>query len=321
MILKEYTVLSAIIESTAYTAESFVASSSNYNVFNAEATLNADMKPRPTGDGFSKRPSTVGLQSGTVTFGLDLHGDGSGSVPAWADMFFPCCGLVRDPLGANPTRFVPRSRPPHEGGATDYLVRTATLAVNEQGRQKLVRGCMGTAVLVFPTGQDCYIEFNFQGAWSGVSDQALPTPSYPTELPLRYAAADILLGGETPCIQELRIDLGNNVALRPCQTASDGSGYRGAVVTDRNLGGSIDPEAELVADDDTFGDWINANPRAFTTSFKDDNDQVNISIPQFQFINIGNGDRGGIRVDPVSFEAKRNAVVDDEFYIEFAAAP
>ena len=318
-LLKRFTVLSAIIESTAYNIEPFNAAASNFNVFDHGATPAIEMKKRPAADGFSDRPSTVGLQSGTVNFKVDLHGDGGGGVPAWADTFLPACGLVRDPGGANPGRFVPRSRPPFEGTGTDFGVRTLTIAVNEQGRQKLLRGCMGNAVFMHPTGKDCYVDFSFQGAWAGVTDQPIPTPSYPPQLPLRWANSSLFVGGATPCVQEFKVDLGNNVVLRPCQTATDASGYRGGIITDRNIGGTLDPEAELVANDDVYGDWINSRTRLFTASYADDNDRVNIGMPNFQIINLGEGDRSGIRTDPLTYEAKRQAVGDDEFFIEFVS--
>lgn len=314
--LTRRTVLAAKIESTAYDLEPLSAADSNYNVMDVTAAPNFEQEERPAADGFSNRASTVGLRSGTVSFKADLHGDGAGGVPAWASTFLPACAIVD--LGGG--IFGPKTALPFEGTGTDSGVRTLTLAVYEDGRRKMLTGAMGTARFVNPTGKNAFVEFTFQGSWNSTADSAVLTPSYPSVLPLRFAAAGIDLGGFEPCVAELSIDLGNDVQMRECQKNLNGSGYRGAFVGNRKVVGTMDPEAQLVADYDTYGDWLNSTEKALTVELKDANDKITFSIPKFQLTNVADGDRKGIRIDALTWQGNRDTAADDELRITFAAA-
>ena len=54
--------------------------------------------------------------------------------------------------------------------------------------------------------------------------------------------------------------------------------------------------------------------------FADATDRIIITIPRFQLQNVDDGDRDGIRTDPIAFSANRESVGDDEITIEFTAA-
>lgn len=313
-LLTEKTVLAIAEESTAYTAETLAAGDTNFSVFDLQTTMNVEMIDRESQDAFSRRSSIVGLQSGSLTFKTGIFGDGSGGASPELDLLLPACGMVN-----TSETFSPVSQPPHESGS-DLGVRTLTMGVYEDDRRKLFRGCMGNAKLVLETGKPAYIEWNFQGAWGGVSDQALLAPTYPTRPAIRFAAATLTLGGVAVCAQKIEIDLGNNVVLRECQSASDASGYRGAIVTDRKIGGTVDPEASLVATYNAFGDWTASTERALSIVFADAADTVTIAIPKYQIQNVGGeGDRNGIRIDPITFSANRDSAADDEMTIAFSA--
>lgn len=314
-LLTRKTVLAAKIESTAYTYEALGAQDSNYNVFGVDYTPNIEQEERMAADGFSNRASTTGLRSGQISFKCDLHGDGGGGVPTWASTFLPACAIVDTGGGV----FACKTGTPFEGTLPDNGIRTLTMAVFEDGRRKSLTGAMGTARFVFPTGKNAYVEFTFKGSWNDVEDATVLTPSYPDQFPLRFASANLTINAIEPCVAEISVDIGNTVSMRECQKNANASGYRGAFVGNRKVIGSLDPEAQLVADYDFYGDWINSNERAMLLRVQDDNDRIQIDVPKFQITNVGNGDRNGLRTDPVTWQANRNAAADDEITITFGA--
>ena len=318
-LLTRRTVLAAKIESVAYAAEILGNADSNFNIYDVVATPNIELKKREAADGFSNRASTTGLRSGTVTFKADVHGDGAGGVPLWASTFLPACAIVDNGSGT----FGPVTATPFEAGAdpiTDRGVRTVTIAVYEDGRRKRITGAMGNAKWMYPTGKDAYIEFSFQGSWSDVIDEMIPVPAYPPQLPLRFADATLEIDGFVPCVGEASVDFGNSVQLRECQLNPNASGYRGAFIGDRKVVGSLDPEAQLVADRDRFGDWINSREQPMVIEVRDGVDRITTNIPKFQITNIGEGDKNGLRTDPYQYQANRDVAGDDEIRITFAAA-
>ena len=307
MLLSKLTVLAAEIEATAYTAETLVAADSNFNVYDPDLVANFEYRQRQSGNVFSNRQGTVGPRAGTVTFRTDITGDGAGGVPGWADEFLPACGFVKSAQVFSPSSEGPGSN-----------VKTLTIGVYEDGRKKLLRGCMGTFKIILEAGQDAMIEWTFQGAWAAPVDEAILAPTYPSELPLRFASSAFTLGGVSQAVQRVEIDAGNTVIMREDPSASDATGFKGALVTDRNVNGTLDPEAALIATNDTFGKWLASTEEAMSIPLSDGTDTLTIALPKAQRTNIANGDRNGMRTDPITFEGNRDSSGDDELTLTFS---
>jgi hypothetical protein len=313
LLLKRKTILAAAEETTAYTAETLASGDSDFNLYDVATSPTVELLERRPGDGFSPLASVSGLQSGQMSFRADFHGAGDGTAPGWADLFLPACGFVK-----TVNTFAPVSAPPYESGS-DLGVRTLTMGAYEDGRLKQLRGAMGNFRIMLETGKPAMVDFNYTGAWTGASDATLPSPTYPTQKPLRFAASTFTIGGTAVCVQSVTIDVGNEVVLRECQSASDASGFKGALVTNRTITITVNPEADLVANYDPHGDWEDGTERALSIVLSDASDTVTIAIPKAQVTSCGEGDRNGIRTDEITFQANRSSAVDDEMTIAFSA--
>ena len=307
-LLKRKTLMAAKIETTAYTAESLANADSSFNFYDASIKPAIEINQRMALSNFSKRKSTAGPRSAVVTFKTDLVGNGDGAAPPWADLLFPACGFVK-----STNTFGPVSSAPGANG-----VKTLTIAVYEDGRKKLAKGCMGTFKFVGESGKDMMIEWTFTGCYVQTNDASMLTPTYPTGVPLRFADATVALGSHTPCLQKLEIDAGNNVILR--EDPADSSGYKGAIVTDRTVVGTADPEAQLVAGYDTFGKWLANTEEEFSVVVDDGTDVITITAPKCEITNIDDGDRNSLRTDPITFQANLDSAGDDELTIAFSAS-
>ena len=104
------------------------------------------------------------------------------------------------------------------------------------------------------------------------------------------------------------------MALRECQ-ATD-AGYKSAVVTDRQTTGNINPEAALVATNDTYTDWINSVPKALNFEMDNGTDVLELDIPAVQITNVQEGERNMIQTDDIEFK-----VLNDDFTLTFSASP
>jgi len=306
-LLKRKTLMAAKIESTAYTAESLANADSSHNFYDASMKVAIDTNQRMSVNTFSNRKSTNGGRSATITFQTDLVGNGDGAAPGWADLLLPACGFVKATNTFGPVSEAPGSS-----------VKTLTIAVYEDGRKKLAKGCVGSFKLVCESGKDIMIEWTFTGAWVQSTDSAMLTPTYPTLVPFRFSSATVALGSYTPCLQKLEIDAGNNVVLR--EDPAETSGYKGAIITDRNIVGTADPESQLVAGYDTYGKWIANTEEAFSVAVDDGTDVVTITAPKCEITNIDHGDRNSLRTDPISFQANLDSSGDDELTIAFPAS-
>ena len=300
-LLKRVRVLGAKIETTPGTAETIASGDAAFNVYDVECQSTMSMGERMQQGGFGMLSTPVEGHSGTVTFKLNPYGDGAGGAPEWATTFLPACGLVNSGGVFSPTAEAP--------GAN---VKTLTISVYENGLVKQLVGAAGDINVTFPTGKMCEMEFTFTGVWQDVVDGAILSPTYPATLPFR-ATGGFTIGAWTPCFETLGLTVGNNVVLRECQ-ATD-AGYKSAVVTDRQTTGNINPEAALVATNDTYTDWINSVPKALNFEMDNGTDVLELDIAAVQITNVQEGERNMIQTDDIEFK-----VLDDDFTLTFSAS-
>lgn len=309
-ILRKRAQLAAKIESTSGTLETFGSSDAAFNVFDVTMTPNITFTERQGNGSFSQMPSIAESYGATCTFTTEIYGDGAGGVPGWASTFLPACGWV------NTTgTFSPKTDDP----GTD--VKTLSLGLYIDGLRWQMRGCAGTFKVTCESGKLARIEWTFQGVYVGCDDESMLSPTYPTAKPLRVTNATFTIGSASPCFNQLEIDAGNEVFLRPCAAIADASGIAAGIITGRKVNGTIDPETVLVATKDVWGNWLTSTEEAFSFSIKNATDKVTFAMPKFQVTNLQAGDRDGMLIDTISYQANRSlAAGNDELTIAFAAA-
>lgn len=306
-LLNRVRVLAAKVEATSGTIESLTGSEGAFNAMDVVIQPNIEYMRRMRQGSLSNITGSTGIRAGTCTFKIELTGDGAGGVPAWASVFLPACGWVE-----STGTFSPKSEAPGSN------VKTITVGVYENGLKKALRGAAGTFKIFLPTGKPAYLEFTFQGAYVTESDSAILTPTYPTVKPLRFSGTTFTIGGSSPaCMASIEFDAGNNVVIRECPTASDGSGIAAAMVTDRNVVGKMDPETVLIATNDVYGKWIGHTEEALSIAITDGTDTVTIAAPKLQRTNKQEGERNGVQIDSVDF-ACNGSSGNDELTIDFS---
>jgi hypothetical protein len=188
------------------------------------------------------------------------------------------------------------------------------------GMFKVLRGCAGTVKIVAESGKAAVFEFTFTGVWCAVTDVALLTPTYEASAPMRTANSAFTFGTWSPCWSKLEIDIGNQIYLRPCASAADGSGFASACIISRNTIGSFDPESALVATFDYYGKWLSQAEQALSVAIQNATDQITIAAPKAQITSVAQTDRGGVLAETVNFQCNRNASAgNDELTILFDA--
>jgi hypothetical protein len=300
-LLRRRRVLAAKIEAVPGTAENLSGSDGLFNVFGTEVQANIEMIQREGQGVFSPLPGVLGARGGTATFSIHLIG--GDPLPAWATTFLPACGLV-----ATGDVYAPVSAPP----GTAAGVKTITIGSYQDGQFKRLRGCMGNAVFTFIAGQPVAVVFTFTGLWDTPSDVALIAPNYPSTLPPRFANAGLTIGGSawSPKISQMTLDLGNAVILR--EDPSDITGYCSALITNRLVTGTIDPESSLVATSDVYGDWLDSTESPLSLSFGDAGNRVSVDAPKWQIVNPQEGNRNDIQIDTIEFQLNRDADAGDD---------
>lgn len=309
-LLKRVRTIAAKVETTPGTAESLTASEGAFNAYDIEINAAIEVEQREGQASFDYLSGVAGQRMGTMTFSTDLGWDGTVTMPTWASVLLPGCGVVE-----SSQVYTPRSEAPGSN------VKTLTLGVYENGLLKTLAGAVGNFRIVLPTGRMARMEFEFQGVWQAPTDTSIIAPTYPTALPLRFAsAAAVTYDSVDLKIESMTWDAGNQIKMIEDATTASGLCY--GIVTDRQTRITANPESELVATRPDYADWIGDVEAALAVTLDGPSDStIALSAPKAQIINVQEGDRDGLQIDDIEWAANKNgANLDENFSITFSEA-
>lgn len=309
-LLKRVSTLAFKTESIIGTAESLVAADGAINAYEIDMQAEITVEEREVQGSFNRLKGSAGARKATVSFKTDLGWDGT-SMPLWASTLFPACGVTE----ASQV-WTPKSSP---CGADS--VTTVTIGFYLDGMKKTMAGCMGNFKITATAGAMGMIEWEFQGLWDPVTDVAIIDPTYPQDLPARFAEQTCSWNGTDQAIESIEFDCGNEVIMR--EDASTESGFLSALVVDRYPKITCNPEATLVATDNPFGDWLASTEGIFTFGFTGPSGATSdgtivVTAPKAQILNCQAGDRNKLAINDLEFGCNKNGQVEDqEFNITF----
>lgn len=276
------------IESQKGVAESVDGDDAKILAFDLNIDQENEFEDRaPFGLTMGKIDAVPSEYAGRCRFRVELRGSGTAATrPVWANALLGC--------GFKET-------------ADGYLTwaqtsdidtqSTVTIVVWEDGVRKSIIGAMGNVIFDMPRfGRRAFAEFDFRGVWVTPTDESAPSITHESTAPLRFASANWLLGGSAgPSVSKMRIDMRNEVNLRPDITAESAIAH--AFISDQMPRLEFDPEARLVADDDVFGDWLAGTTMAFSLQLGTaDANTLTIAGNKLQYIDPKNGSRDGLQV-------------------------
>ncbi|MBN2060701.1 MAG: hypothetical protein JW882_09835 [Deltaproteobacteria bacterium] len=296
--------IAAKLESEEGTAETLT---------NAEALLVFNPKFNPEIEQFRRNPvrstlsqlaSVSGKRRATLEFDVELKGSGTkGTPPEYGDLL-KACKMSETIVAVTSVTYAPAS-------SGDSSI---TLALYEDGVCYKMWGARGDMSLKLKAGEPVMIHFVFTAADFSVTDVALLTGcSYDATIPQPFMNASFQVSSYSAIVENLDLALKNKVALRPSANAA--SGHLSAVITNREPGGSLDPEMVLVATEDFFGDWRSGTTGALTATIGSVAGNIaTITAPAVRYTGISPADREGIRTLGLDFDLAMSSG-DDELSI------
>lgn len=307
-------VLVAKIETTEGTGETLAVADGGILVINPKVAVGIGMSPRELVEsGLSPYADLPGAQSGKISFRAELIGQGTAysasNVPV-IGKYLRACGFsetVDATVGVEKVTYKPVS-----SGHPSL-----TIGCYEDGVIKRIIGARGNVKFSGGKGQPVYADFEFSGAYDGVTDGAMLAPTFEDTLPPVLLSANFSVGAYAALINGFDIDMGNKLALRP--SINTASGHYSAAITGRRPTGKIDPEMTLVATHDWYGRWKAGTLGALTigdlgsVQYK----KVKLTAPKLQYTGVADADRDGIAIADTSFLLSRN-LGDDELEILFS---
>jgi len=313
-LVKRTRTIAAKVEGTPGTLESLTASEGSFNAYDIDLQGDIPVEMREGQGSMDYLQGVAGPRKGKMSFKVDLGWDGTTTMPTWASVLLPACGIVE-----SSQVYTPRSEPPGTN------VKTLTLALYQgPGRRKLLAGAVGNVVFEFPTGRMATAKFDFEGVWQPPTDTAIIAPTYPTAKPLRFGNATLTYAGNNLKTEMLSFDVGN--VLKLLEDPSTAAGFCYGLVTNRMSKVTANPFSELIAGRDDYGDWIADTEAALAITIPGpaggtSDADITFSLPKSQVMNVQESDRDGVMVEDIEYHANKNgANLDQNFSITFTEA-
>jgi len=197
---------------------------------------------------------------------------------------------------------------------------SCTIYVNYDGHLWKIPGCRGNVEFDFTAGEFAVATFTMQGLYQAPTDADMPTAWADLGVAPMKCMGGILVAmnqDPIPVVNSLTVNMNWDVAALSSITASHAVSE--IVLADRNPEGRFDPEVTSMADHDWYS--LLEAPVLGEISYQIANADASfrLKVPKAQLMEIGYGDRDGIRTYDIPFRCVRN-LGDDEVKLEFAAS-
>ena len=168
-----------------------------------------------------------------------------------------------------------------------------TLVMYKDGVKHVMPGAFGTFEITATAGDFATIQWTFTGLWQQPVDEPMPTPNYERTMPSQVELARLRVGGFHAVVEEFTFDQANDIQPRP--DVSSDEGYIGIRIVSRAPEGGINPEADLVANNDFWNQLATAErmPFQMRVGYEQGN-TVWMIAPGVQYTGLTYQDRDGI---------------------------
>ena len=239
----------------------------------------------------------------TITVEAELKGSGTAGVaPEFGPLLEACAmpeTVVEDTSVAYKSTTV---QPDSQESVTIYWY--------EDGALHKMIGCRGTVSMSASNNALGKLTFTLSGLYVAPEDASIVTPTLSSVIPPVCNDMSMTIGSYTPVVTSLAWDLGNTVAKRPDINADEG--IAGFIITDREVTGSVDPEADAFSSFNPWADWKAGTTAALSATIGSTAGNIcAVSCPVIQYKAPSYGDREGIRTYDLPFVARDNAGAEE----------
>jgi len=306
MVIRANTVLLAKVESTYGTDPTPSGSSDAIEVQNLSISLPSRPIDRPILSNTMSKP--VILHGGHYTelsFDCEIKGGGAAGVAADWGVLLNACGYLGVIVSSTSDTYKPVST----------SQKSVTFYVYRDGLLHEINGARGDVQLVFQAGSPGMFKFTFRGlATTSLIDASIASPTVDSTTAAIVKAATFTVGGSyAAVIANLTMGLNNTFDMLDSVNATHG--YGSCEITDRNPGGSFDPEQVLVSVNDFYSFWEDATSKALSIVIGSGAGEVcTITAPGMVARELNEGDRSGQMTFEIPFSLAENTG-DDEISI------
>lgn len=262
----------------------------------------------------------AGIRRNGVTFRTYVCGLTTGTYTATVkppiSELLRACGLFETFVTSNAAGVPQYTYTPGGGVGSDTSL---SMVAHQDGIDQRLVGARGNVNFIFEAAKPVIAEFNFRGI---LTTEAATTRGQPvgfsTAIPPRWIdSGSIIAGSYGIPVENLNLNTNNTVYEEPASVARSSSGIYAVIITERNPGGSLDPEATLPSTLDFFAAWKSTSATVLRLAAGvTQGNRFTLTGSRFTYKEVAWGDKEGLSIFNTNFELYENTG-NDNFQIIF----
>ena len=198
---------------------------------------------------------------------------------------------------------------------------SVTIVAHVDGYEHRMVNCRGNMNLIYGANAPVIAEFTMRGQLTTEASTSRSAPTGLTTLaPPQWIDSGSVLVDSVAClnIEALNFNTNNTIYEERSSCAGSGSGINRIIITERAPGGSMDPAAIEPNSHDAFGNWrsgtaatLNLNAGTVAGNI------VTLVVSNAIYKTVGWGDKSGLGIWNIDFEAYEGTAADDNWKLTF----
>lgn len=220
-----------------------------------------------------------------ITFKTELKGSGTAGTAPEIGPLLRASNFTETLVAVTSATYAPNSSLDGAESITIYFYLDGLL-------HKLL-GCRGDFNVEANAGGLAMIAWEFTGIYAGPTDAANASPTLNATIPPRFLSAAFAIDSYAAIIDNLKINIGNEIAKRPSANAA--TGILSYIIKQRGVTGSIDPEVPTLATKSFWNLWSQNTLAALTAAVGATAGNIcTITAPKVQVDDLKYSERDGI---------------------------
>lgn len=312
---------------TTYGTDSAPSEASSGNTIKLAEPLTVDLTQefveQNGGDGTRGFTTPIGTVRPTgVTFRSYITGHSNAvtsydatNKPPLADLF-RACGMFETFVTSNASGVSEYSYNPSAAVDSDV---SGTLVLNRDGMETRIKGARGNCNIILSAAGPAIAEFTFRGQLTTEAQTVRGAVTVHQVLPPRWIdSGSIIVDSYQACIENFNLNTNNTLFEERCSHAASGSGIGRVLITDRQPGGSTDPDMSNTSTLDILAKWRSSSAAVLNINVGlNSSNRFHIVASNAVYKSVGYGDKSGLGIFNVDYQAYKRGAGNNEWRLAF----
>lgn len=196
---------------------------------------------------------------------------------------------------------------------------SATIVINKDGLETRMKGARGNVNIILSAAGPAIAEFTFRGQLTTEAQTVRGAVTVHQVLPPRWIdSGSIIVDSYQACIENFNFNTNNTVFEERCSHAASGSGIGRVIITDRQPGGSLDPDISNTSTLDILAKWRSSSAAVININVGlNSSNRFHLVASNAVYKAVGYGDKSGLGIFNIDYQAYKRGAGNNEVLLRF----